>query len=96
MTARQETPSQPNGKTAQKVEKMEKVAKVEKAAKVANVAKPKEAKRQGLEKAVEAKQSVPWANLYKKVRSMLVGTGASGSLSYKDAGGYLVGATPSA
>ena len=45
---------------------------------------------------VEAKQSVPWANLYKKVRSMLVDTGASGSLSYKDAGGYLVGATQSA
>ena len=54
------------------------------------------AKRQGLKKALEAKQSSPWTNLYKRVRSMLVDTGASGSLSYKDAGKYLVGAKPSA
>ena len=40
------------------------------------------AKRQGLmRKAIEAKQSSPWANLYKRVQSMLVDTGASGSLS---------------
>ena len=54
------------------------------------------AKRQGLKNAVEVKQSTPLANLYKNVRSLLVDTGASGSLSYKDAGKHLVGVTPSA